>query len=101
MITEGGFINDEIFKELVEALSQYSDPEEEEEEEPTERAENKEEEEKEEKEMQKSVAEGPEESKEGFFKRKRRSTAEGELVLSRNKIMNKKIHINIHYIIRF
>uniref|UniRef100_A0A671NSH1 [histone H3]-lysine(27) N-trimethyltransferase n=1 Tax=Sinocyclocheilus anshuiensis TaxID=1608454 RepID=A0A671NSH1_9TELE len=29
---EGGFINDEIFKELVEALSQYSDPEEEEEE---------------------------------------------------------------------
>uniref|UniRef100_A0A8C1D1Y0 [histone H3]-lysine(27) N-trimethyltransferase n=2 Tax=Cyprinus carpio TaxID=7962 RepID=A0A8C1D1Y0_CYPCA len=30
---EGGFINDEIFKELVEALSQYSDPEEEDEEE--------------------------------------------------------------------
>uniref|UniRef100_A0A7N9AVF1 [histone H3]-lysine(27) N-trimethyltransferase n=1 Tax=Mastacembelus armatus TaxID=205130 RepID=A0A7N9AVF1_9TELE len=30
---EGGFINDEIFKELVEALSQYSDHEEEEEEE--------------------------------------------------------------------
>ncbi|KAJ7992379.1 hypothetical protein DPEC_G00277910 [Dallia pectoralis] len=30
---EGGFINDEIFKELVEALSQYSDQEEEEEEE--------------------------------------------------------------------
>uniref|UniRef100_A0A8C1X4D9 [histone H3]-lysine(27) N-trimethyltransferase n=2 Tax=Cyprinus carpio TaxID=7962 RepID=A0A8C1X4D9_CYPCA len=29
---EGGFINDEIFKELVEALSQYSDPEEEDEE---------------------------------------------------------------------
>uniref|UniRef100_A0A671NUY6 [histone H3]-lysine(27) N-trimethyltransferase n=1 Tax=Sinocyclocheilus anshuiensis TaxID=1608454 RepID=A0A671NUY6_9TELE len=43
---EGGFINDEIFKELVEALSQYSDPEEEEEEEPSERTENKEEEEK-------------------------------------------------------
>uniref|UniRef100_A0A671S0T9 [histone H3]-lysine(27) N-trimethyltransferase n=1 Tax=Sinocyclocheilus anshuiensis TaxID=1608454 RepID=A0A671S0T9_9TELE len=41
---EGGFINDEIFKELVEALSQYSDPEEEEEEEPSERTENKEEE---------------------------------------------------------
>uniref|UniRef100_A0A8C1ZXQ2 [histone H3]-lysine(27) N-trimethyltransferase n=1 Tax=Cyprinus carpio TaxID=7962 RepID=A0A8C1ZXQ2_CYPCA len=42
---EGGFINDEIFKELVEALSQYSDPEEEEEEEPSERTENEEEEE--------------------------------------------------------
>ncbi|KAL0197379.1 hypothetical protein M9458_005919, partial [Cirrhinus mrigala] len=69
----GGFINDEIFKELVEALSQYSDPEEEEEEEPAERTENKEEEEKG---MQKTTAEGPEESKVGFFKRKRRSTAE-------------------------
>uniref|UniRef100_A0A8C1PH97 [histone H3]-lysine(27) N-trimethyltransferase n=1 Tax=Cyprinus carpio TaxID=7962 RepID=A0A8C1PH97_CYPCA len=44
---EGGFINDEIFKELVEALSQYSDPEEEEEEEPSERTENEEEEEEE------------------------------------------------------
>uniref|UniRef100_A0A671S0G9 [histone H3]-lysine(27) N-trimethyltransferase n=1 Tax=Sinocyclocheilus anshuiensis TaxID=1608454 RepID=A0A671S0G9_9TELE len=58
---EGGFINDEIFKELVEALSQYSDPEEEEEEEPSERTENKEEED--EKGMQKTTAEGPEESK--------------------------------------
>uniref|UniRef100_A0A673K0U2 [histone H3]-lysine(27) N-trimethyltransferase n=1 Tax=Sinocyclocheilus rhinocerous TaxID=307959 RepID=A0A673K0U2_9TELE len=73
---EGGFINDEIFKELVEALSQYSDPEEEEEEEPSERTENKEEED--EKGMQKTTPEGPEESKVGFFKRKRRSTAEGE-----------------------
>uniref|UniRef100_A0A672R4Y2 [histone H3]-lysine(27) N-trimethyltransferase n=1 Tax=Sinocyclocheilus grahami TaxID=75366 RepID=A0A672R4Y2_SINGR len=63
----GGFINDGIFKELVEALSQYSDPEEEEEEEPSERTENKEEEEKA---VQKTMAEGPEESKV--------STAEGE-----------------------
>uniref|UniRef100_A0A672R4W2 [histone H3]-lysine(27) N-trimethyltransferase n=1 Tax=Sinocyclocheilus grahami TaxID=75366 RepID=A0A672R4W2_SINGR len=55
-----GFINDGIFKELVEALSQYSDPEEEEEEEPSERTENKEEEEKA---VQKTMAEGPEESK--------------------------------------
>uniref|UniRef100_A0A673GLJ6 [histone H3]-lysine(27) N-trimethyltransferase n=1 Tax=Sinocyclocheilus rhinocerous TaxID=307959 RepID=A0A673GLJ6_9TELE len=55
---EGGFINDEIFKELVEALSQYSDPEEEEE--PSERTENKEEEEKA---VQKTMGEGPEESK--------------------------------------
>lgn len=75
-LTEGGFINDEIFKELVEALSQYSDPEEEEEEEEeaTDTAENKQEEEKE---MQKSAAEAPEESKTAFFKRTRRSTAEG------------------------
>lgn len=74
LMTEGGFINDEIFKELVEALSQYSDPEEEEEEERVETRE----EEKEEREIQKSAAEGPEESKVSFFKRKRRSTAEGE-----------------------
>uniref|UniRef100_A0A9J7Y4B9 [histone H3]-lysine(27) N-trimethyltransferase n=1 Tax=Cyprinus carpio carpio TaxID=630221 RepID=A0A9J7Y4B9_CYPCA len=67
---EGGFINDEIFKELVEALSQYSDPEEEEEEEPSERTENEEEEE-EEKEVQKTTAEGAEESKVCIFKRKR------------------------------
>lgn len=71
LMTEGGFINDEIFKELVEALSQYSDPEEEEEEESRE-------EEKDERESQKSTAEGPEESKVSFFKRKRRSTAEGK-----------------------
>uniref|UniRef100_A0A671NVB4 [histone H3]-lysine(27) N-trimethyltransferase n=1 Tax=Sinocyclocheilus anshuiensis TaxID=1608454 RepID=A0A671NVB4_9TELE len=61
---EGGFINDEIFKELVEALSQYSDPEEEEEEEPSERTENKEEEEKA---VQKTMAEEPEESKVMYF----------------------------------
>lgn len=64
----------------MEALSQYSDPEEEEEEEPSERTENKEEEE-EEKVVQKTTAEGPEESKVDLFKSW--STAEGELVLNR------------------
>lgn len=86
---EGGFINDEIFKELVEALSQYSDPEEEEEEkEPTDAAENKQEEEKE---MQKSAAEAPEESKTAFFKRKWRNTAEGRELSANKKIPHDKI----------
>ncbi|XP_056309879.1 histone-lysine N-methyltransferase EZH1 [Danio aesculapii] len=87
---EGGFINDEIFKELVEALSQYSDPEEEEEEEeePTDTAENKQEEEKE---MQKSAAEAPEESKTAFFKRKWRNTAEGRELSTNKKIPHDKI----------
>lgn len=84
---EGGFINDEIFKELVEALSQYSDPEEEGEEEP---AENKEEE-GEEKETQKSTAESTEESKVSFIKRKRRSTTEGRDPTINKKIPNDKI----------
>lgn len=65
----------------MEALSQYSDTEEEEEEEPSERTANKEEEEEEEKVVQKTTAEGPEESKVDPFKRW--STAEGELVLNR------------------
>ncbi|XP_059413478.1 histone-lysine N-methyltransferase EZH1 [Carassius carassius] len=86
---EGGFINDEIFKELVEALSQYSDPEEEEEEEPSEQTENKEEEEEEA--VQKTTAEGAEESKEGFFKRKRRSSAEGRELSANKKIPHDKI----------
>ncbi|XP_016148917.1 histone-lysine N-methyltransferase EZH1-like isoform X1 [Sinocyclocheilus grahami] len=76
----GGFINDGIFKELVEALSQYSDPEEEEEEEPSERTENKEEEEKA---VQKTMAEGPEESKV--------STAEGRELSANKKIPHDKI----------
>uniref|UniRef100_A0A8D3CRW2 [histone H3]-lysine(27) N-trimethyltransferase n=1 Tax=Scophthalmus maximus TaxID=52904 RepID=A0A8D3CRW2_SCOMX len=80
---EGGFINDEIFKELVEALNQYSDHEEEEEEvvaaavaavaaEPAGRKE-------EERVMRSSAAEGSEETKAGtvaFIRRKRRSTTE-------------------------
>ncbi|XP_051995952.1 histone-lysine N-methyltransferase EZH1-like [Xyrauchen texanus] len=83
----GGIINDEIFKELVEALSQYSDPEEEEEDEPTEGAESKEEE----KGAQQSTTEGPEESKVGFFKRKRRSTAEERELSTNKKIPHDKI----------
>uniref|UniRef100_A0A8C7P7R7 [histone H3]-lysine(27) N-trimethyltransferase n=1 Tax=Oncorhynchus mykiss TaxID=8022 RepID=A0A8C7P7R7_ONCMY len=74
---EGGFINDEIFKELVEALSQYSDQEEEEEE----AAEEKGGKEEEEKGVRKSAGEGTEEAKVGptaFFRRKRRSVVEGE-----------------------
>uniref|UniRef100_A0A8C8I1U1 [histone H3]-lysine(27) N-trimethyltransferase n=1 Tax=Oncorhynchus tshawytscha TaxID=74940 RepID=A0A8C8I1U1_ONCTS len=73
---EGGFINDEIFKELVEALSQYSDQEEEEEE-----AKEKGGKEEEEKGVRKSAGEGTEEAKVGptaFFRRKRRSVIEGE-----------------------
>lgn len=81
---EGGFISDEIFKELVEALSQYSDHEEEEEEEvaaapaATVEVTVKKDEERA---MRRSAAEGSEENKAGavtFIRRKRRSTAEGE-----------------------
>uniref|UniRef100_A0A673XAI5 [histone H3]-lysine(27) N-trimethyltransferase n=1 Tax=Salmo trutta TaxID=8032 RepID=A0A673XAI5_SALTR len=61
---EGGFINDEIFKELVEALSQYSDQEEEEEEE--EAAEEKGGKEEEETGVRKSNGEGTEEAKVGY-----------------------------------
>uniref|UniRef100_A0A4W5PCE4 [histone H3]-lysine(27) N-trimethyltransferase n=1 Tax=Hucho hucho TaxID=62062 RepID=A0A4W5PCE4_9TELE len=60
---EGGFINDEIFKELVEALSQYSDQEEEEEEVAEEEKGGKEEEEKG---VRKSAGEGTEEAKVGY-----------------------------------
>uniref|UniRef100_A0AAQ5ZB41 [histone H3]-lysine(27) N-trimethyltransferase n=1 Tax=Amphiprion ocellaris TaxID=80972 RepID=A0AAQ5ZB41_AMPOC len=70
---EGGFISDEIFKELVEALSQYSDHEEEEEEEEVTVKKD------EERVMRRSAAEGSEENKAGavtFIRRKRRSTAE-------------------------
>ncbi|XP_057202267.1 histone-lysine N-methyltransferase EZH1 isoform X2 [Triplophysa rosa] len=80
---EGGFINDEIFKELVEALSQYSDPEEEEEE--------CGEEEKEERGMQERPAESTEESKVSFFERKRRSCAEGRELTTNKKTPHDKI----------
>ncbi|KAJ8364609.1 hypothetical protein SKAU_G00134400 [Synaphobranchus kaupii] len=81
---EGGFINDEIFKELVEALNQYSDHEEEEEggekvEEDVER---------------KSVAEGLEDAKVGqpmLFRRKRQSVAEAKDLATNKKIPHDKI----------
>ncbi|KAJ8284423.1 hypothetical protein COCON_G00032730 [Conger conger] len=81
---EGGFINDEIFKELVEALSQYSDHEEEDEggekvEEDLER---------------KSVAEEVEDVKVGqpvLFRKKRRSIAEAKDLATNKKIPHDKI----------
>lgn len=81
-VSEGGFISDEIFKELVEALSQYSDHEDEEEEEVAAAAEvmRKKEDERV---MRRSSAEGSEESRPGtmpFIRRKRRNTAEGRAV---------------------
>lgn len=81
-VPEGGFISDEIFKELVEALSQYSDHDEEEEEEAAavgELSVKKEDERM----MRRSSVEGSDETKPGsaaFIRRKRRSTTEGEQV---------------------
>lgn len=81
-VSEGGFISDEIFKELVEALSQYSDHEDEEEEEAAAAAEvmRKKEDERV---MRRSSVEGPEDSRPGtmpLIRRKRRNTAEGREV---------------------
>ena len=84
-VPEGGFISDEVFKELVEALSQYSDHEEEEEEEAVVETAGKKEEERA---MRRSSAEGSEETKAGavaFVRRKRRSTTEGEFTQEGNK----------------
>ncbi|KAI1896497.1 hypothetical protein AGOR_G00095390 [Albula goreensis] len=81
---EGGFINDEIFKELVEALSQYSDHEEEEE-----GGEKGEEEEE-----RKSVSEEVEDSKVGqpvIFRKKRRSMTDGKDLATNDKIPHDKI----------
>ncbi|XP_036379303.1 histone-lysine N-methyltransferase EZH1 isoform X3 [Megalops cyprinoides] len=81
---EGGFINDEIFKELVEALSQYSDQEEEEE--GVERGEEEGE--------RKSITEGVEDAKVGppvFFRRKRRSMGEAKDLATSKKIPHDKI----------
>ncbi|XP_026217759.1 histone-lysine N-methyltransferase EZH1 isoform X3 [Anabas testudineus] len=90
---EGGFISDEIFKELVEALSQYSDHDEEEEEEAAPVAElaGKKEEGRM---MRRSSVESSEETKAGtvmFIKRKRRSTTEVRDLSSNKKIPNDKI----------
>ncbi|KAM7386987.1 hypothetical protein PAMA_009559 [Pampus argenteus] len=89
---EGGFISDEIFKQLVEALSQYSDHEEEEEEEAaaTEVAGNKEEE----RAMRRSSVECSEETKAGtvaFIRRKRRNTTEARDLSGSKKIPNDTI----------
>ncbi|XP_041673212.1 histone-lysine N-methyltransferase EZH1 isoform X3 [Cheilinus undulatus] len=95
---EGGFISDEVFKELVEALSQYSDHEEEEEEgvstaaaaaavEVTGKKED-------ERVMRRSSTDGSEETKAGsvaFVRRKRRSTTEVRDVSSSKKAPSDKI----------
>ncbi|KAM3863808.1 histone-lysine N-methyltransferase EZH1 [Diretmus argenteus] len=92
----GGFINDEIFKELVDALSQYSDQEEEEEEDTAaavvmvEEAGKKEDE----RVMRRSSAEGSEETKAGgvaFLRRKRRSITEVRDSSGSKKIPHDKI----------
>uniref|UniRef100_A0A3Q2DIR8 [histone H3]-lysine(27) N-trimethyltransferase n=1 Tax=Cyprinodon variegatus TaxID=28743 RepID=A0A3Q2DIR8_CYPVA len=72
---EGGFISDEIFKELVDALSQYSDHEEDEEEEGGVTAAELMGKKEEERMMRRSSVEGSEETKAGtLIKRKRRGT---------------------------
>lgn len=81
-VSEGGFISDEIFKELVEALSQYSDHEDEEEEEAAAAAEAMRKKE-DERVMRRSSVEGSEDSRPGttpLIRRKRRNTAEGREV---------------------
>ncbi|XP_016896091.1 histone-lysine N-methyltransferase EZH1 isoform X3 [Cynoglossus semilaevis] len=83
---EGGFISDEIFKELVEALTQYSDYEEDEEEELGKK--------EEERMVRRSSVEAPEESKTGtaaYIRRKRRSTTEVRDLCGSKKIPNDKI----------
>lgn len=85
-VSEGGFISDEIFKELVEALSQYSDHEDEEEEEAAAAAAAAAEvmrKKEDERVMRRSSVEGSEDSRPGtmpFIRRKRRNTAEGREV---------------------
>ncbi|XP_037113312.1 histone-lysine N-methyltransferase EZH1 isoform X3 [Syngnathus acus] len=89
-LPEGGFMSDEIFKELVEALSQYSDHEDEEEEEAamaTAATEKKEDE----RAMRRSSSEGSEETKAPFIRRKRRSTVEVRDPSGSKKIPSDKI----------
>ncbi|XP_033999782.1 histone-lysine N-methyltransferase EZH1 isoform X1 [Trematomus bernacchii] len=92
---EGGFISDEVFKELVEALCQYSDHEEEEEEEAagamvTVEVTGKKEDER----VMRSSVEGSEETKPGtgaFTRRKRKSTTEVRDMSGSKKVPNDNI----------
>ncbi|KAK1878245.1 Histone-lysine N-methyltransferase EZH1 [Dissostichus eleginoides] len=92
---EGGVISDEVFKELVEALCQYSDHEEEEEEEAagamvTAEVTGKKEDER----VMRSSVEGSEETKPGtgaFTRRKRRSTTEVRDMSGSKKVPNDNI----------
>nr|XP_046270998.1 histone-lysine N-methyltransferase EZH1 isoform X1 [Scatophagus argus] len=91
---EGGFISDEIFKELVEALSQYSDHEEEEEEETAAMVADMTGKKEDERVMRRSSVEGSEETKPStvaFIRRKRRSTTEVRESSSSKKVPNDKI----------
>ncbi|XP_073350025.1 histone-lysine N-methyltransferase EZH1 isoform X3 [Pagrus major] len=93
---EGGFISDEIFKELVEALSQYSDHEEEDEEEVAAVAAAVEVTGKKEDErvMRRSSVEASEDTKPGtvaFIRRKRKSTTEVRDLSGSKKVPNDKI----------
>lgn len=79
-VPEGGFISDEIFKELVDALGQYSDHDDEDEEESAAAAVEVAGKKDEERMMRRSSAEGSEENRAGTLtRRKKRSTVEGEL----------------------
>ncbi|XP_056263145.1 histone-lysine N-methyltransferase EZH1 isoform X3 [Pseudoliparis swirei] len=99
---EGGFINDEVFKELVEALSQYSDHEEEEEDEEEaavavatpEAAPEATVKKEDERVMRRSLAEASDDGKPGavaFIRRKRRSTTVVRDLSSSKKVPNDKI----------
>ncbi|XP_008414068.1 histone-lysine N-methyltransferase EZH1 [Poecilia reticulata] len=90
---EGGFISDEIFKELVDALSQYSDHDEEEEEDAgVTAAEVTGKKEEERMMMRRSSVEGSEETKAGtLIRKKRRGTTEVKDVSGSKKIPNDKI----------
>lgn len=89
-VSEGGFISDEIFKELVEALSQYSDHEDEEEEEAAAATAEVMKKKEDERVMRRSSVEASEESRPGtmpFVRRKRRNTADGKGESARTRLL--------------
>lgn len=89
-VSEGGFISDEIFKELVEALSQYSDHEDEEEEEAAAATAEVMRKKEDERVMRRSSVEASEESRPGtmpFVRRKRRNTADGKEESARTRLL--------------
>lgn len=89
-VSEGGFISDEIFKELVEALSQYSDHEDEEEEEVAAATAEVMRKKEDERVMRRSSVEASEDSRPGtmpFMRRKRRNTADGKEVSAWTRLL--------------
>lgn len=100
-LPEGGFISDEIFKELVDALSQYSDQDEEEEEEAGVTEAEVTGKKEEERMMRKSSVEGSEETKAGtLIRRKRRGTTEGEYLCLECFRMNKAHIVLLFYTVQ-